>query len=147
MSECEISVELLDAPVSNPDLATIAVKLCRWEELAPQLRLTLQQEITIRQNHVGDYDGQKLGALRRWKMNEGAAATYRAFIAAARAASNMELVDSVKYTLRMREKPTGIATPTTQAEKSVGLGTCTLCWHNLSVIYHSNSAWSCSALF
>ena len=111
MNECEIPAELLDAPVSNPDLAAIAVKLLDWGELSPHLQLTPQQENTIRQNHVGNYDAQKLGALRRWKANEGNTATYRAFIAAATAASNMELVDSVKSLLRMREKPTGNAMP------------------------------------
>ena len=108
MNESEISAELLDAPVSNPDLATIATKLLDdWGELSPHLQLTPQQESAIRQNHVGNYDAQKRGALRRWKKNNGAAATYRAFVAAATAASNMELVDSVKSMLQMREKPTG----------------------------------------
>ena len=111
MSECEISAKLLDAPVSDTDLATIAMKLLDWGELSPHLKLTPQQENTIRQNHVGNYDAQKLGALRRWKANEGDAATYRAFIAAATVASNMELLDSVKSMLRGREKTTGNATP------------------------------------
>ena len=114
MSECvsEISAQLLDAPVSNPDLATFAAKLLDWGELSPHLQLTPQQEYTIRQNHVGNYEAQKLGALRRWKANEGDAATYGALITAATAVSNMELVDSVKSLLRMRQKPAGInATP------------------------------------
>ena len=110
MNVCEISEELLDAPLSNPDLATIARKLCHWKELSPYLQLTPQEEITIRQNNVGNYDAQKHGALHRWKINMGGAATYRAFIAAAAEAKNMELVDSVKSMLRMREKPTGNAT-------------------------------------
>ena len=112
MSECKISAELLDAPVSNVDLNTIAAELLEdWEELSPHLQLTPQQESVIRRNAVGNYDAQKRGALRRWKKNKGAAATYRAFIAAATAASNLELVDCVKSMLQMRERPTGSATP------------------------------------
>ena len=112
MSKWEISAELLDATVSNPDLATIATKFLKeWEGLSPHLKLTPLQEIEIRRDNAG-YGAQKLDALRRWKIYEGDAATYRAFIAAATAASNMELVDSVKSMLRMREKPrTGNATP------------------------------------
>ena len=110
MNEREISAELLDAPVSNPDLTAIARLLGEWEELSPHLRLTPQQEIEIRRDNV-NYGAQKRGALRRWKINNGAAATYRAFIAAAIAASNVDLADSVKSTLRMREKPSGNAPP------------------------------------
>ena len=113
MSECEISAELLDATVSNPDLATIATELLEdWGQLSPHLPLTPQQESAIRRDNVGNYDAQKRDALRRWKKTKGHAATYRALIAAATEAKNMELADSIESMLWMREKPrTGNAMP------------------------------------
>ena len=80
--------------------------LTQWEELSPFLGLTRQQEATIRLDFK-DYNNQKQEALRKWKQIKGDAATYRAFIAAARATSNMDLVDNVKAMLQTRERSTG----------------------------------------
>ncbi|ETW91978.1 MAG: hypothetical protein ETSY2_55065 [Candidatus Entotheonella gemina] len=107
MSESDISPELLDTPVSYTDIARIANDfLENWEELSPHLELTPQQEAEIR-NTFKDYGAQKREALRKWKKIKGNAATYRVFIAAATATSNIELVDNVKAMLRAKEKPTG----------------------------------------
>lgn len=103
----DISADILDTPVSDVDVATIAgMFLTQWEELSPFLGLTHQQEATIRLD-FRDYNNQKREALRKWKQIKGAAATHRAFIAAATAASNMELVDNVKAMLQTRERSTG----------------------------------------
>ena len=80
--------------------------LTRWEELSPFLELTPQHESEIRHT-FRDYGDQKREALRKWKMIKGRAATYRAFIAAATAITNMELVDNVKAMLQIRERSTG----------------------------------------
>ena len=96
MSESVISPELLDTPVSYTDIARIAKDfLENWEELSPHLELTPQQEAEIRHTFK-DYGAQKREALRKWKKIKGSAAPYRAFITAAAATSNMELVDRVK---------------------------------------------------
>ena len=110
MSDSNISAELLDTPVSDQDLSTIAAKYLRkWEKLLPELKLTPQQETEIKET-FRDYDDQKREALRKWREIIGNAATYGAFITAATAASNMELVDNVKAMLRTREKSTGKST-------------------------------------
>ena len=110
MSESDISPELLDTPVSYTDIARIANDfLENWEELSPHLELTPQQEAEIR-NTFKDYGAQKREALRKWKKIKGDAATYRAFITAATATSNMELVDRVKAMLRTKDTPTGTTT-------------------------------------
>ena len=80
--------------------------LTQWEELSPHLGLTHPQEVEIRRTFM-DYRSQKREALRKWKESKGHAATYRALIAAATAASNMELVDNVKAMLQTRERSTG----------------------------------------
>ena len=105
MSESDISTELLNTPVSDKDIATIAEYLVEWEELSPHLELTRPQEAVIRRNAFKDYGHQKREALRKWREIKGSAATFGAFIAAAKA--NMELVDNVKAMLRTRDKPTG----------------------------------------
>ena len=71
-----ISVELLDSPVSDIDVATIAMCLKRWEELAPFLGLTEQHEIEIRSDFKDQYNDQKRQALRKWKGIKGDSATY-----------------------------------------------------------------------
>ena len=95
-----IPSELLDAPVSDLDVVTIATKLTRWEELSAFLGLTHQHETDIRYNFSTDYGDQKRAALRKWRQIKGDAATFRVFIAAATAISNMELVHGVMDMLR-----------------------------------------------
>ena len=80
--------------------------LTQWEELSPFLGLTPTQEGIICST-FRDYGDQKRESLRQWKRNNGRAATYRALITAATAASNMDLVDNVKAMLQTREKSTG----------------------------------------
>ena len=110
MSDSNISAELLKTPVSDQDLSKIAAKYLRkWEKLSPELKLTPQQETEIKET-LRDYDEQKREALRKWKEINGNAATYSAFITAATAISNMELVDNVKAMLRTREESTGKTT-------------------------------------
>ena len=103
----DIPALLLDTPVSDPDVTTIAAEyLTSWEELSPFLNLTKQHETDIRKDFT-EHSNQKRQALLKWKMINGDAATYRAFITAATKASNMELADKVKAMLRTKEKPTG----------------------------------------
>ena len=104
----DIPPELLDAPVSDTDVATIAAEyLTSWEELSPYLGLTKQHETDIRKDFK-EHSNQKRQALLKWKRIKGVAATYRAFIDAATAVSNKDLVDKVKAMLTgTREKPTG----------------------------------------
>ena len=110
MSDSNIPAKLLDTPVSDHDLSKIAAEYLRkWEKLSPELELTPQQETEIKET-FRDYDDQKREALRKWKEMKGNAATYRAFITAATAISNMELVDNVKAMLQTREKSTGKTT-------------------------------------
>ena len=107
MSDSNISADLIDTPVSDHDLSKIAVEYLRkWEKLSPELKLTPQQETEIKET-FRDYGDQKREALRKWKEVKGNAATYSAFITAATAISNMELVDNVKEMLWKREKSTG----------------------------------------
>ena len=80
--------------------------LTQWEELSPFLGLTPTQEGIIRRT-FRNYSDQKREALRQWKRIKGDAATYRALITAATAASNMDLVDNVKAMLQTKEKSTG----------------------------------------
>ena len=106
----DISAELLDTPVSDTDVATIAAEyLTSWEELSPYLGLTKQHETDIRKDFK-EPSNQKRQALLKWKKIKGNAATYRAFIAAATAVSNEDLVDKVKAMLGTTEKPTGNTT-------------------------------------
>ena len=112
MGDSNISAQLLDTPVSDQDLSQIAAKYLRdWEELSPELKLTPEQDTVIKKT-FRYYDVQKREALRKWKEIKGKAATYRAFIAAATAISNMALVHNVEDMLRTREKSTGITTVT-----------------------------------
>ena len=106
----DIPAELLDATVSDIDIATIAAEyLTSWEELSPYLGLTKQHDTDIRKDFK-EHSNQKRQALLQWRTIKGNAATYSAFIAAATKASNMELVDKVKAMLRTKKKPTGKAT-------------------------------------
>ena len=100
----EIPPELLDAPVSDLDVVTIATRLTRWEELSAFLGLTHQDESDIRHTYPY-YSDQKREALRKWRKIKGKAATFRAFIAAATSISDIELVDSVKDMLRASQQP------------------------------------------
>ena len=110
MSDSSIPAELLDTPVSDTDLSKISAEYLRkWENLSPELKLTPQQETEIKET-LRDYDEQKREALRKWREIKGNAATYRAFIAAATAISNIQLVDNVKAMLQAREKSTGKST-------------------------------------
>ena len=98
----EIPAELLDTPVSDVDVATIAANhLKRWEELWPFLELTEHHEIDVR-NTFKEYSEQRRQTLLKWRKIKGSRATYRALIAAATAASNQELVDNVETMLRTR---------------------------------------------
>ena len=110
MDDSNISAELLDTPVSDQDLSKIAAKYLRkWEKLSPELNLTPQQETEVKET-FRDYDDQKRETLRKWREINGDTATYRAFITAATAISNMELVDNVKGMLQARVKSTGKTT-------------------------------------
>ena len=103
----DIAAELLETLVSDVDVATIAAEyLLKWEELSPFLGLTPQHEIEVR-NDFKVYH-QKRQVLLKWRMIKGNGVTYRAFISAATAASNKELVDNVKAMLKTR---TGNTTP------------------------------------
>lgn len=104
MSDSYISAELLDTSASDKDIAKIATLLRKWEELSPHLGLTPEKETEIR-NTYRDYAVQKLEILREWKKTKGATATYKAFIAAATATSNVKLAEDVKALL---EEDTGI---------------------------------------
>ena len=99
----------LDTPVTDQDIATIAKDcLWSWEELAPHLKLTVQQENKIRRR-FREYEDQKREALRTWKRNKGNGATYDSFITAAETISNMQLADNVKALLKKQllHTPTG----------------------------------------
>ena len=73
----------------------------RWEELSPHLKLTVQQEHSIRQTFK-DYEDQKREALHTWKRNKGNGATYDSFITAAETISNVQLADNVRALLKER---------------------------------------------
>ena len=87
-------------PVTDQDIATIARDyLVSWEELAPHLGLTVQQEKSI-QKTCREYEDQKREVLRTWKRNKGNGATYHILITAAEAISNMQLADDVRALLK-----------------------------------------------
>ena len=107
MSVPHISSDVLDTPITDVDIATIARDyLVRWEELAQHLGLTAAQEHSIRQT-FWEYGNQKREALRRWKRNKGNGATYRTFITAAETISNMQLADNVRALLKLQHTSTG----------------------------------------
>ena len=102
--------DLLDTPVTDQDIAIIARDhLVKWEELAPHLELTVQQEQSIRQTSR-EYEDQKRDVLRMWKRNEGNAATYHTLITAAETISNMQLADDVRALLKkqLQNTSTGV---------------------------------------
>ena len=102
--------DLLDTPITDQDIATIARDyLVRWEELSPHLELTASQEYSIRRTFK-EYEDQKREALRTWKRNKGNGATYNSFITAAEAIFNMQLADNVKALLekRLQHTSTGL---------------------------------------
>ena len=97
---------LLGTPVTDQDIATIARDyLVRWEELAPHLELTVQQDQSIRKTFQ-EYEDQKREVLRTWKRNKGNGATYHSFITAAETISNMQLADNVRALLQAWLQPT-----------------------------------------
>ena len=107
MSVPHISSDVLDTPITDQDIATIARDyLVRWEELAPHLELTAPQEQSIRQT-FREYEDQKCQALRTWKRNKGIGATYRTFITAAETISNRQLADNVRALLKLPHTSTG----------------------------------------
>ena len=107
MSIPHISSDVLDTPVTDQDIATIARDyLVRWEELAPHLGLIAAQEQSIRQTFQ-EYEDQKCEALHRWKRNKGNGATYRTFITAAETISNRQLADNVRALLQLQHTLTG----------------------------------------
>ena len=102
MSPTTIPRDLLDTPITDQDIAIIARDhLVKWEELAPHLELTVQQENEIRLT-FWEYADQKCEALCTWKRNKGNGATYSSFITAAETISNMQLADSVRDLLKKR---------------------------------------------
>ena len=93
---------LLDTPVTDQDIATIARDyLVRWEELAPYLELTVPQKKEIRET-FREFADQKCEALHTWKRNKGNKATYDFFIKAAETISNMQLADNVRDLLKKK---------------------------------------------
>ena len=87
-------------PVTDQDIATIARDyLVSWEELAPHLGLTVQQEKSVRKTFC-EYEDQKREVLRTWKRNKGNGATYHILITAAETISNMQLADDVRALLK-----------------------------------------------
>ena len=107
MNVPHISGDVLDTPITDQDIATIARDyLVRWEELAPHLGLTAPQEHSIRQT-FREYEDQKREALRTWKRNKGNGATYCAFITAAETISNRQLADNVRALLQLQHALTG----------------------------------------
>ena len=111
MSDSYISAELLDTVVSNEHIGKIASFLRNWNELSPHLELTPEKENEIRET-FRDYGVQKKEILLEWKKIKGAAATYKAFIAAARSTSNVKLVEDVENLLWKKKDP-GTATSST----------------------------------
>ena len=103
-----IPSDLLDTPITNRDIVTIARDyLVSWEELAPHLELTVQQEQSIRKT-FREYEDQKREVLRTWKRNKGNEATYHILITAAETISNMQLADDVKALLKEQFQHTSI---------------------------------------
>ena len=93
---------LLDAQITNQDIATIARDyLVSWEEISSHLELTDPQQYSI-QKTFRRYEDQKREALLMWKRNRGSKATYSAFIAAAETLSNIRLADDVRSMLMRR---------------------------------------------
>lgn len=105
MSGSYIPGQLLDTVVSKEHIGKIASFLRNWEELSPHLGLTPEKETEIR-NTFWDYGVQKKEILLEWKKIKGAAATYKAFIAAARSTSNVKLVEDVEDLLWKKEGTT-----------------------------------------
>ena len=102
MSPTTIPRDLLDTAITDQDIAIIVRDhLVKWEELAPHLELTVQQENEIRQT-FREYADQKREALHTWKRNKGNGATYDSFITAAETISNIQLADSVRDLLKER---------------------------------------------
>lgn len=86
----------VDAVVSYRDICKIAAEhLENWRELSPELGLKPVDEKAIFENNK-DFVDQKRQVLIKWKELKGHAATYRAFINAAKAIRNTELADNVK---------------------------------------------------
>ena len=102
---------LLDTPVSDEDVTTIAARyLTTWQDLTPYLGLDHTQAVAIRKTYFYDYDTQKREALYKWRQIKGDEATYRALITAAKKIPNMQLVGKVKDLLQAKKKSTGKTT-------------------------------------
>ena len=56
---------------SEKDLASIAKELIGWEQVCMFLDVTEAEAATIKANHPGDYETQKIQILKKWKAKKG----------------------------------------------------------------------------
>ena len=67
---------ILQQPCSEKDLASIAKELIGWEQVYMYLDVTEAEAATIRANHSGDYETQKIQILKKWKTKKGFNGTF-----------------------------------------------------------------------
>ena len=82
---------------SEKDLASIAQHLIGWEQVRVFLDVTEAEAATIKANHPGDYETQKLQILKKWKTKKGDfRGTFRALSEVFAKREDQEMVDVIK---------------------------------------------------
>ena len=91
-----IPASLLDSAVEDIDIAKLAREMTKWQELAPFLGLTPDEEEEIVERYRYRLQLQKREALRKWKGKHGREATYRSLITILCKQDRADLADTLK---------------------------------------------------
>ena len=81
---------------SEKDLASIAKQLIGWEQVCMYLDVTEPEAVTIRANHPGDYETQKIQILKSWKTKKGFNGTFKALSKVFSDRGDQRMVDVIR---------------------------------------------------
>ena len=81
---------------SEKDLASIAKDLIGWEQVCMYLDVTEPEAATIRANHLGDYETQKIQILKKWKAKKGFKGTFIALSEVFSEYGDQRMVDVIR---------------------------------------------------
>ena len=85
----------LSKECSDKHLYQISKLIADWKEVAPELRLTQQDEADILEYAPYSVSTQRITMLRKWRQKYGTAATYQRLSDAFRDCGRQDLVDKI----------------------------------------------------
>ena len=81
---------------SEKDLVSIAKELIGWEQVCMYLDVTETEAATIRADHPGDYEAQKIQVLKKWKKRKGFRGTFSALSEVFSGCGDQRMVDVIR---------------------------------------------------